>query len=141
MALYKSFPDYTSLIITGRNPLEAFKFGSDGSFIGNVNIIPAELQGVVPVNVVSILSSGLDTEVCTEVMPSARISDTPNIEIYSAKRGVLSASIMSSLLNTRDFIAILNRRGDVDGVSYQQTLFVYPREVNLLIKLQEFIEI
>lgn len=139
MALYRNKRDFSSDLVTGSNPYEVFSFDFRGKFVSTEQIYPSDLQGFVPVNVLSVLSSNSSIQFCIERMTGKSIASQAVRSIKEGRSGLVPTQVVVALMSERDYIVALTRKGTLDGVPFVQTLFVYNQDYDISTKADAFI--
>ena len=124
MIRYKATSNQGACIIDGG---KAYLFNTIGNFLNEeVNLTPKLLDGLLNLPIISILSSGGQTDVMIHNSDDTDYFYTTN----------LSSSDCAGILTlNRDFIKILRRLGKYENITFNQIIFVYNQTTNLNSKL------
>ena len=101
-----------------------YKFNKAGDCISEGGAMtPDVTSNLLQLPVLSILSSGNNAEI-------ALFIDDLTVKKYKATNGFLDALMKVQM--ARGYIRILSRKGQDDGIRFNQSIFVYPEGFNLL---------
>lgn len=109
---------------------KVYKFSLAGEFVEECFLEPRYTNGMSNLPIISILASKGHVEVA--VIHDGQTLLTKDIE------APFSSVIMRVQAN-KGFVRVLNRKGAVEGVSFTQTLFVYPENFDLNVALNGLI--
>lgn len=120
MVFYKSLRDFNRCLIVGG---KSYLFGISGDCIASdCGLVSEYTDHAVPVNVVSLLNSnGRFLEIA--------IYENNQLKKYSTNLTV--GQVIAKFQLNRNFISILNRRGEYRGINFVQTLFIYRNDFNI----------
>ena len=106
---------------------KAYIFNSFGDFEKEKEgLTPNELNGILNFPIISILSSGNNTDIFVHYT-----NDTE--KVFNTKEKAISCA--TKLTSSGDFVRMLRKSGKIDNVMYNQIIFVYKENVNVDSKL------